>query len=587
MTFRKPRAHQAMTIFFVGLSAMCSATQWLAAELDHQDGLGAAWIWMANTPVYAPWRILEWWYAYGTFAPRLFASAGMIAVAAGTAGAATILAGLHWRAHFAQAKIGFVRGSHPGRPAIRYTGGGHGHMFRFAPAGHDLSVRRLSALPKTLSPQDTGYQSCWLIVGCVFLPFAFGFFLSHLFRSIMLLLSKPLAAEFSLTPADLGLLTSIYFLSFAAVQLPLGIALDRYGPKRVQIVLLAVATAGAAIFAISESLASLMVGRMLVGLGVAGALMAGLKAIVLWFPSDRLALMNGIFIMLGSLGAVTATAPLEFVLTAFDWRALSGFLAVITALGLLLLLLLVPDRRAAPLDETAPPVSLWAIYTDRRFWRIAPLSGTVIGSACALQGLWAAPWLGDVEGFDQSEIMQRLMFMAMGLPLGAISFGFAAHRLRRFGFGPADILVGAVLLSLAAQLALIVRAPIEPTIAWAIIASLGSGTALSYTSLSETFPKSASARANCALNVLHMGCACAIQAVLGCIIELWPADGGRYPVAAYQVAFGLNLAVQVVALMWFLVSRERVRSVVADRRMSFRLRVDKVVGDVAAAGHQG
>jgi MFS family permease len=143
----------------------------------------------------------------------------------------------------------------------------------------------------------------------VLLPFAAGYYLSYLFRTITALASARLGADLGLGAAELGLLTAAYFATFAAMQLPVGVALDRFGPRRVQFVLLPVAGLGAALFAAAERFPLLLLGRALIGLGVAAALMAGLKALALWVPKERLALANGVYVMLGALGAVTATAP--------------------------------------------------------------------------------------------------------------------------------------------------------------------------------------------------------------------------------------------------------------------------------------
>ena len=141
------------------------------------------------------------------------------------------------------------------------------------------------------------------LIACVLLPFAAGYYLSYLFRTINALIAGDLTAELNLSAADLGFLTSVYFLVFAAVQLPLGALLDRYGPRTIQSALLLLASAGALVFALADGLLGLVIGRALLGLGVALALMAGFKAIVLWFPPERLALANGWLVMLGALGA--------------------------------------------------------------------------------------------------------------------------------------------------------------------------------------------------------------------------------------------------------------------------------------------
>ena len=112
-----------------------------------------------------------------------------------------------------------------------------------------------------------------------------------------------MTAEFGLNAGDLGLLTSVYYLTFAAAQIPIGILLDRYGPGLIQSTVMVAAALGAALFAVSDNFWLLLGGRALIGLGVAASLTAGLKALVLWFPSERVPLLNGLTIMLGGLGA--------------------------------------------------------------------------------------------------------------------------------------------------------------------------------------------------------------------------------------------------------------------------------------------
>jgi MFS family permease len=221
----------------------------------------------------------------------------------------------------------------------------------------------------------------------VFLPFAAGYYLTYLFRTINALIANRLMADLGLGAADLGALTSVFFLSLAATQLPLGVLLDRYGPRRVQITLLPIAAFGATVFATADSFATLVIGRALIGVGVAGSLMSGLKAIILWFPRERAPLANGCFIMLGALGAVTATAPAESLLASIGWRGLFELLAIVSAGCALILYLVVPETWTLQNSGRRPePIGLKSIYCDSRFWRLAPLSATCIGSAWALHG---------------------------------------------------------------------------------------------------------------------------------------------------------------------------------------------------------
>ena len=389
------------------------------------------------------------------------------------------------------------------------------------------------------------------LIVCVLLPFAAGYYLSYLFRTINAVIAGDLSADLNLSAADLGLLTSVYFLVFAAVQLPLGTLLDRYGPRAIQSALLLLASGGALVFALADGLVGLAIGRALLGLGVALALMAGFKAIVLWFPSDRTALASGWLVMLGALGAVTATAPAEFVVLAIGWRGLFAVLAALSALTALLVLLVVPEPSRNCPSPTATQPSLSAIYRDRRFWRIAPLSALGIGASWSLQGLWAAPWLRDVDGLDRASVVQHLSVMAVSICASALLLGVVANRLRRRGFKTELVLAPTLGASMIAQAALVLGWPIPSLLLWSLIAAAGAATVLSFAILSEYFPKEMSGRANAALNLLHVGAAFVLQSATGLIIEQWPEVRGIYPAEAHQLAMGASLGLQLAAFAWF------------------------------------
>jgi MFS family permease len=389
----------------------------------------------------------------------------------------------------------------------------------------------------------------WRLLALIFLPFAFGYYLSYLFRTINALISSELISEFSVNAAELGLITSVYFLTFAVAQLPLGVLLDRVGPRKVQTLFLLIAAAGAALFGSANGFAALIIGRGLIGLGVAASLMAGLKAIVLWFPKERIPLVNGWFIMFGALGAVTATAPAELLLPSAGWRGLYDGLSVATAASALLIYAVVPEQRAPQARETS--ISLMAIYKDGRFQRLAPLSALLIGTAWSMQGLWAAPWFMDVEKLDHHVIVLHLFAMAVALCTGALLMGLCADRLRRRGVRPETLLATVAAVFLFAQLTLVLGLPVPPYVPWCIISAVGAATVLSYAIIAECFPKEITGQANAALNVLHIGSAFIVQCAIGTIVEHWTPYGGHYPPVAYKTAFALNIVLQLAALAWF------------------------------------
>jgi type IV secretion system protein VirB5 len=197
-------------------------------------------------------------------------------------------------------------------------------------------------------------------------------------------------------------------------------------------------------------------------------------------------------------------------------------------------------------------------------WHCLGAAGTV-GSAVAT----------DVDRFDRAHVIRHLFVMAVALSAGALLLGTMADWLRRHSIGPRTILAVVAALFIAAQLALLARLPLPSYLLWSVVAAVGAAPVLSYTILAEFFPKEATARANGALNVFHHGGAFVLQYATGLIIAQWTSQAGHYPAIAYQVAFGLIVALQIAALGWFVLPRVRALGLDffrALRRNSIRVR---------------
>ena len=391
----------------------------------------------------------------------------------------------------------------------------------------------------------------------VFLPFAGGYFLSYLYRTVNAIIAPDLVREFGLGPGDLGLLTSSYFLAFALFQVPLGILLDRYGPRRVNAALLILAGTGAALFGLSQSLGGLIVARALIGLGVSGCMMASIKVFILWFPLNRLATLNGWLISCGGLGALSASMPAEALLRITDWHGVFLLLAALTFAASGAIFLIVPERGAEQAPQTLIESlrSLSPIVRNANFWKLGLLPMAAQGVFMSLQGLWIAPWLNDVVGLAREEIGQHLLVVALGMIVGATLWGDVADRLSRHGIDTVKVLLGGngaflVLLALIALgvktgtlyllFALTLFAQVQPLI---------------YAIMSREFPLELSGRVSSTLNLLVFLSAFAVQWGTGVIINLWPVEAGRYAVAGYEAAFGACLALVLVPFVLLLVSR--------------------------------
>ncbi|MBB3065130.1 MFS transporter [Limibacillus halophilus] len=391
----------------------------------------------------------------------------------------------------------------------------------------------------------------------VFLPFSGGYFLSYLFRSVNAIIAPQLTGELGLGAADLGLLTAAYFLAFAAFQIPLGVLLDRFGPRKVHPLLLCFAALGGALFAFGTSLTELLVGRALIGLGVSGALMASFKAITMWFPRRTWPLTNGCFMAVGGLGAISATAPTEWLLEVTDWRGvfmgLAGGCVVIAAL----IFFVCPEREVAGRNTTLKEslTGIGHIFTDRLFWRVWPVSVAVIAYSMAVQGLWIGPYLRDVGAFGREMVANHLFWTAASLTVGFIFSGLVASRLERRGISLAVSFGFIAVAFMIAQGLIVFQIVPQSLLPWVLFALTGNATAINYALLSRHFPLAYAGRANTAINLMIFLGAFSIQYAIGGIISLWPtsADGG-YAAEGYKVAFGVFLILQIITFAWFVLS---------------------------------
>ena len=180
----------------------------------------------------------------------------------------------------------------------------------------------------------------------LYLCFAAAYVLSYTYRTANAVISPELSSSLGISASSLGLLTSAYFVAFAAMQIPAGMLLDRYGPRRVEPVLLVIAGCGALAFAASGDLAGLAFARALIGAGVSVCLMAPLKAIATWYSAERQASLAGWIMVAAAIGTLLSTAPLAAALSVFSWREIFVALAAATFASALCILWVVPDTPA-------------------------------------------------------------------------------------------------------------------------------------------------------------------------------------------------------------------------------------------------
>lgn len=390
----------------------------------------------------------------------------------------------------------------------------------------------------------------------VLVPFGLGYYLSYLYRTMNAVIAPQLVAEVGLSAADLGFLTSVYFITFAAVQLPLGVALDRYGPRRVQTVLLAAAALGGGLFAVGESFAALSLGRACIGLGVSGCFMAALKANAIWWPPHRLPLFNNITASFGGFGALSATAPVEAALSFMGWREIFALLAAVT-IGLAVLIWFVVPERPDEAERDVPIATLAReaarIWRDGFFWRIGFMLVMCMSVFISYQTLWAGPWLRDVAGLGRASVASHLLLIQLGMIAGALLTGITADRLGRAGITAMAVLRVGVFVFLAIQVLLVLEVTALAAVLWAGFGFFGASMFLCFAIFSQHYPARIIGRVMTFNNMVMFVLIFVIQWGIGAIIDLWPvAAGGRYDPAAHRTAFIVVLVLEVIAYLWFI-----------------------------------
>jgi predicted MFS family arabinose efflux permease len=393
------------------------------------------------------------------------------------------------------------------------------------------------------------------VLGRLFVPFGLGYFVSYLFRTVNAVIAPDLVAELGLSPADLGLLTSSYFLTFAACQLPLGVLLDRYGSRRVEAVLLLIAASGALVFARADSLGGLLLGRALIGMGVAACLMAAFKAFSSWLPAERLPFANGMQMVSGGLGALTATTPVQAALQLTDWRGVFAGLAALTLLAALVIFGLVPEQPGETGEGLRSQMQgLGVVLRSRVFWRVAPVAVFSQSAYLSIQGLWSGPWLRDIANFDRSQSADMLWGIALAMTLGYFAFGQLAGRLARRGIPTMQLAAWGMLIFCGIQ-SLLVLLPQFARLLWPAFGFFGTAGILTYAVLAQSFPPALSGRSTTSLNLLVFVGAFSAQWLIGAIIGLWPVNSaGHYSASGYNCAFAVLIALQLSAALWYAVA---------------------------------
>ena len=401
---------------------------------------------------------------------------------------------------------------------------------------------------------------CMSLFVRITLPLSAINFINQANRSLLAVIGPLLALEFGLTAAELGLLAACFFARYAMAQLPIGLALDLKGPRRVQATLALIAATGFVISAFSTDVLMLAAGRCVAGIGVAAGLMAMLKANTQWYPKERVAAVTGAGLFFASMGGLAATMPVQWALPFMGWRGVFAVLAALSVAVSAWVWFSVPN---APPGFAPPPKrslrqeigEYRRIFKDPVFLRLVPTVAMLSTLNFTYQGLWAGPWLRDVGGLDDATRAAALFIYSLGMMTGSLLTGQAASFAQARGFSPMLVPYVGVVGCLFAQ-AMLMLGPGDfwaMALLWFMFSFSGSVGPAGYAAVAQGFPPALAGRVSTAINFLMLCVVFLFQTGIGAILDLWPrqADGGWAP-EGYAWALGMTFAVQLAAALWIM-----------------------------------
>lgn len=303
-----------------------------------------------------------------------------------------------------------------------------------------------------VATDDAGHGTRALIFALIAL--ACGHMLSTLLRTIPAVSLDLMAADFHMEPQALASLTSVYPFAFAAAQIPVGAAMDRFGVRPVSLSLLAGTIFGAIASGFATGPESFAVGQAMLGIATSGMLMCPMTLAAKQLSAARFGLWSGAILSIGNIGMLLSSSPLAFVVDHYGWRAgfwIAGLGGVAVALAVFML---VPSQPAEHKDDSSPLAQMMEVLRlgfSRRLRGLIALALVSLATSLVLRGLWGGPWLMEIKGLSRVEAGNQLGAFTLAMIAGPLLVGMIDRKLnRRRELVASTHMVGAVLLALMA-----------------------------------------------------------------------------------------------------------------------------------------
>ena len=387
----------------------------------------------------------------------------------------------------------------------------------------------------------------------IFLVFAFGYYISNLLRAITATISPELVSEFNLSAGNLGLLGGGYFLGFASVQIPLGYLLDKNGPKKIVSYFLLIAIVGMISFSLSQNFTSLLLSRILIGVGVGACLMGPLTAYRVWFQDETQQRASSWMLMTGAIGMLSSSLPVQFFLPIIGWRLIFVILAILTILCIVLIIIFIPNWNRANVQNTSEDKgSLKEVWQNKLFKSLVPMGIFNYGGLFAVQTLWAGPWMVKVSGYTPEESANGLFIIYLSLLLSFLIWGYFVPKFSKSVSDAIRLLKFGAPLNLIVLVFIIYLGPKAGAFHWAFFAVSSVFLSLSQPAVGMAFSLSNAGKALTSFNLLLFIGAFALQWIIGVIIDL-TMNLGFSEILGFRFAMIFFLLTSFFSYLFFLI----------------------------------
>mgnify|MGYP001243830542 FL=1 len=387
----------------------------------------------------------------------------------------------------------------------------------------------------------------------IFSVFAFGFFISNLLRSITATLTPALSTEFNLSAANLGLLAGGYFLGFSLMQIPTGMLLDRFGPKKVIGYLLIIALIGTISFAFAKSFAGLLISRIFIGVGVAACLMGPLTGYRVWFEEKYQQRANSWMLMVANFGFVASTLPVQILLPIIGWRSIFLIIASLILISIILISILIPSwETKRDEDQNNNLQNLSYIWKNKFFISLVPLAFFNYGGVQAIQTLWAGPWMLNVTGYDAIQSATGLFWINVTMLFSFLIWGYFLPKLSSQGIDSMKIVKFTLPVSYLILFLIIIMGDKAGATMFTLYILSSIVISLTQPAIALNFPTKLAGKSLTSFNVFLFSGTFFVQWIIGLIID-FSRNLGATIILSYQISFSIFLFLCILSYLFFLI----------------------------------